>query len=615
MNKYDFYKEIMEKYTFDEEKICKNAKRASSASFMSRNAKWMPLATAAALIVVIIGGMMFLNKPIDGEEITLASVSDDERINAMIKWEERILLGGYSDGKSYMYISFNEPMTYKQLDSALSLAATDTGVQIISLWDRSNGFTDAEIVRRDMPDASFTAAKVLIADELYFELRLRPEFKAVELEGVINDENFSPMENVPNHSDVPRPPVTIPSVPEPNDNTPDDKPDMTLNIENSEENETSEETDSTNPADIDNNNSDEPVENNENPGIQEPDDNQTSEENPADERPDDINNDNNPENPASDEPNPQPNPPEEKPKQVLLEAEVRDVTSVSFINENKFVVLTPNQILLYEIITAGSGERSWQSCGVAESFHAVHPKVSYVDSKTGTMIIISNDEYGRQTGLFIADGENGTLNRINVSGITQNYTDISYAFYSHGDIVLKAQDITGYNALFIASKHNGYSFTKVAESEDKLIILNQNNGNFMYAHVPGDANTRIYNYNNESGISEEVYLGISGEFSFARSPDVKNFAVITASDHVYIWNEASGRLTDNCITGTYVRFHRYSGNMFNSGAGEWYKIIGTEIVTATESEADQITGKTDFSTSYRLYEITTDGIKIESLPS
>jgi len=66
MNKHDFYKEIMSQYTFDESKIRRNAKRASSASFFVRNSKWMPLTSAAAVFLtmtIVIFGFVFNNNP------------------------------------------------------------------------------------------------------------------------------------------------------------------------------------------------------------------------------------------------------------------------------------------------------------------------------------------------------------------------------------------------------------------------------------------------------------------------------------------------------------------------------------------------------------------------
>jgi hypothetical protein len=114
MNKHDFYKEIMSQYTFDESKIRRNAKRASSASFFTRNSKWMPLTSAAAVFmimtVVIFGFVLNSNTP--------PQLDEQERINNDLLIEALILSGEFSPEQIESY----REMTNDELRSFIEQA-------------------------------------------------------------------------------------------------------------------------------------------------------------------------------------------------------------------------------------------------------------------------------------------------------------------------------------------------------------------------------------------------------------------------------------------------------------------------------------------------------------
>ena len=139
MNRKDFYKEIMSQYTFDEDKIRRNAKRASSNNFLALSSRWLPLTTAAAVFVAVFGGYMLLNLGSDGggeRTMPLAvRVSHEERVDDITAFEE-LLRDDSSALKGNIYISFSKPLTYKEFDSVLDLVASDTGyIEIVALWN------------------------------------------------------------------------------------------------------------------------------------------------------------------------------------------------------------------------------------------------------------------------------------------------------------------------------------------------------------------------------------------------------------------------------------------------------------------------------------------------
>jgi hypothetical protein len=581
----------MMQYTFDESKIRKNAKRASSASFFARNAKWMPLTAAAAVIVMFFGGYMLLGLFADGGIIdpplpNYNIVSDEDRMNDIIYREEMILANGFSSEKKEMYISFAEPMTLEELDSVLNLIAPEDGaVMAVALWNGE--FVDVAATTESADNRLFSGARIIAYDDLYFELRDRPEFTAVEFQGgLINNDNFRPiaLPHNNNNSAIPLPNIEEPVTPDPADlNDPILDPPFEPANPNNPNN-------PDNPSD--------PTEPN-NP------------DNPSD--PAEPNDPNNPPDPAEpndpDNPN-EPNEPTEPVEEDFIELNIDSALGVHFINENKFVLLTRSQVLLYEIVKNADGRHSFKA---VEGFVAVNPRITYTDAKTGTLLIIGGDAFGRLTNLYMADGESGVLRQLETSDILQEHGQISYALFRNNEIVMKTQT-PNISAIYTANRNSGYSFSNLIKSEDNLIVLSLTNSGFIYAQVSENGELRTYEYNARFFNIEEIDMGLASlgrDFSFRRSPDAGNFAVI--SDGIaYIWNAELATLTDYGIEAGYIRFHRNSGSMFNDGDNNWYILRGMQILPSTESEAERIQ-RPEFSEAFRLLEITPAVVRIEIL--
>jgi hypothetical protein len=273
---------------------------------------------------------------------------------------------------------------------------------------------------------------------------------------------------------------------------------------------------------------------------------------------------------------------------------VDNALSVTFISENRFVLLTQNTIVLYEIFENAYGDYSFT---VGIGFVTANPRITHTDPASGTLLIIGGDESGRLTNLFLVDGEN--LTQLSTSDVLKDNEQIDYAIFKNNQVVMKTQ-----NAIHVSS--GGQGFITAVESTDNLVVLSLIGNGFIYAK--GSANGEVQTFVNTQFAEEEIDIGLSelgSEFTFRRSHNASNFAVI-ADGIAYIWNAELGRLTDYGIESYYVEFHRNSSSVFHDGSGNWYMLNGTEILPATE-----VAQETSLSSTYKLHEITRSGVKIE----
>jgi len=551
VNKHDFYKEIMSQYTFDEEKILKNAKRASSASFLARNSKWLPLVSAACLLITAVAVILPMALNDDGGFVTPPPVSHTASAeDRMLYMADIIRAGGITNEKKEIYLSFEEAMTPDELNAVLSdVASEDGSLELLALWN--GGFVDAA----QAGNTFYNGAKISAFDNLYFELYARAEFSAVEFKSdMVNDSNFQPIVNTPDPVNLPYPTDPIDPI------------------------------DPVDPIDDPVDPIDDPVD-----PIDDPVD-------PIDDPVDPIDD---PVDPIDDPVDPIDDPAD--PIQEFIELNIEGAQSVNFITENRFVVLTGSQIQLYEVTKNADNKHGIKA---VTGYVAANPAIVYTDARTGTLLILGGDAFGQRTELFIAEGESGELKQLNVFGTG----DIISAIYRNGEIVVGTA-----NAIYVASRNGGYYFSVAEETEmDSLTVLGFTNGGFMYARNHF-SETRIYRFNTANFISEEVdagLWGISGEYSFVRSPNAGNFAVIT-NEGTYIWNASLSALSDLVPDASSVRFHRYSGNFITDGKGNWYQIQGTQLIPTTEREADELSPKQEFSSSYKILEITSSTVKID----
>jgi hypothetical protein len=444
-------------------------------------------------------------------------------------------------------------MTLEELNSALGyIASENNNIQVITLWSGDVAFEAQAVQASEM---FFNGARVLASGGLYSELENLPVFFTIEIgSDLVNDSNFTPITIQHGEEFIATPPVT--------------------------------DADLTEPAD--------PIE----PVIPaEPDPTIDGDVNlPA----------------ASGEEPMQKNP--EEPIVIpsdddgLLELDINNATSVNFINGNRFVITTPSQVLLYEIVTGADGNHTLTAIS---GFVAVNPQIIYIDNQTGSLLITGGDAFGRMTNLFLAEGGSGELRQLETAVITQNGEEIRTALYKNGEIILRTRN-DSVSAIYTASRNGGFALNKVEESTGTLVILGFATDGFKYARI-NDGITRTFRYNTIGFNGEEIDLGfaaLEGELRFMRSNDGSNFAVIT-DNGTFVWNASLGTLTDSAIYTTSVRFHRHSANLISDEWGNWYAVEGRELVYMTEDEVNIFVRKPVFSASYRLFEIAPATVRIE----
>ena len=439
MNKHDFYKELMSQYTFDESKIRRNAKRASSASFFTRNSKWLPLATAAAVFTIVFVGNIFMNG--NRADITDNSLGDIER---------RPL---HSEGLI---------PTIPSLDENITPFAPDDD-------DTNPAVRINPAIEDDDDDINVT-------------------IDPVDTPVVPGDDNTDEPSDDTNDTDDRNPVIHI---------NPDDTDDL--------------------PAGLD-------------------------------EDPDDTD------------------------AQTILEIDTDNVQTAGFITENRLVMLTRNQVQLYDI-TEKDGLITYE---LAQSFDTHNPRINFTDRDSGTQLIIGSDAFGRQTDLFIADGTNGSLRRLDTSNVTQGMTDISYAVYNNGSIILKAQSASTHSIYAANRGSTGWSFELLVECTNRISILSRAANGFFYAIFEDDI--KVYRYSMSSSEVSEVNTGtfLSSTIRFERSHDAGSFAAVSAD-----------------------------------GQRNWYRVQDMQLTEIAESDANQVGNRPVYSERYSVLDITPAQVRIE----
>ncbi len=549
MDKKEFYKQLMSEYTFNEEKIRRNAKRKPSNSFLT--SKWMPLSAAAAVFVTVYGGYMILTPLMnDGNNVLpdtgiSASGSETDQVSAYDRLTD-IEFKGYlinsnklsaMENKT-MYISFQYPMTYNQYTSILNTLVSDTGEIVTeALWNGK--FISLESIKADNSDNNeYTAAKILAPVGFYNDIKDVSAFFSVEFDSKINDDNFEPLINEPVTTE--RPVETSTTIPT--------------------------ETVSTTAP----------------PVTEVPTDTGTKA----------------PETASTPETSAPVNPLEIK----MLQIPAENVIDVKFINNNRFFVLTRDNIFLYEI----NNELGYTELA---SFKSYNSRITYQSPDDSTFVILGGvDDLLRRTELFIADGVTGELVQIDTSAITAD-ANIVYAYYNGSDVFIKtlASD-SSYNAFYIAS-YDGSDFwiDKLEQFSAPTSVLHFDNKCFIYSITDDGGLTELYKKNYKDGSAVRLELDIDGAVHFVRSNYLDNFAIIMDDGTAaWIWNASTETLSDKLVAEN-LSFSSYSGDVFTDGSA-WYTLYGNSIQVI---DAEPIYEEPQFSSRFSIYEVSPEGIKIE----
>ncbi len=201
MNTNEFYKELFEKYAFDEEKIRKNAIKAAKTPAWQRTlgAHWKSVAGVAAAVAVTVGGVAAYNAVNPSinviPEDTLPSASkrlEDAEKNYFNPPAE-------TETHSSIYVSFMDVMSYSDISVALSAVPDYDDIDIVCIYlSDGSKITDVRAVENFAQSNSsvknICGAKLSAPTGAYQDIQdLSSVFLAEFESDEINDETFSPI--------------------------------------------------------------------------------------------------------------------------------------------------------------------------------------------------------------------------------------------------------------------------------------------------------------------------------------------------------------------------------------------------------------------------------------
>jgi hypothetical protein len=594
VNKNDFYKQLMTQYTFDSEKIRKNAKRTS---FTLRNTMWLPLTTAAAVFISVFGGYMLLNNrdqnvPMVPTTSFAAGLSPEERVEAM-KDNEALYNGGRFDASNKdMYLTFNEPMTFRQLNFALSNVSDTGNITVTRVWFCDE---DASVAVDDAFDknggALYCGAQINTPMALFLDIQQCGYFLAAEVGGdTINADNFTPF-TPPAETNAPTVPVvttypdsqaeSLPNVPDVTVTQvpqPEQQPQNTddADAQTAVSTDTDETTVPANPADA-------PAESTTPPetDVTEPSVDETVTEAPAEtvtELPEET-------DPANSS---------DLPEVKSLELPIKGMIDARFIGKNDLLVLTKNSVMLYKV-DMSADEPFYQTA----AYVVTDPKITYIGDNGATAVIIGGDSMGSKNSLYLAKAS--ALVKVDLRGQVTPDSVIRYALFegSFGLINVSNLDVSTLYVADIVGTQVVFSGAGLPVSPDAAVMSFSAEG-FIYA----EGNV-LYNYSYHTRQSLAMDCAFSATAVFCRAKDFKNFAVSEGNSTV-VYNAATGGFTPAFEAQT-LQFSNVGSDYFTDGT-YYYRFIGSDIVTVTSDEYYNLS-PANF-TFYKIDTISQDSVTI-----
>lgn len=136
MDKFDFYKELLDEYAFDKEKIYRNAKQGKLAGKKRFPIGYIAIPAAAAAVVVTVGTLLIMNFGRPGDVMppitsgSLAALTDQERLD---KFKDEIIK---NEGSKELYntlVTFTRPLSPVEAQAVL-LAHSENSVPVKILY-------------------------------------------------------------------------------------------------------------------------------------------------------------------------------------------------------------------------------------------------------------------------------------------------------------------------------------------------------------------------------------------------------------------------------------------------------------------------------------------------
>ncbi|MDR0822078.1 MAG: hypothetical protein LBN40_06430 [Oscillospiraceae bacterium] len=551
MDRKDFYKELMERYTIDEEKVRRTAKR--SPSFAARTSRWLPFATAAVVFVTVFAGYNLLASPnyFRGEQTPkTVTLSAGDRLREM---ESAVIL--MSDPKNAantvnICLSFRTPLTASEAKSLLDTVSDTGNIKLLSLYTRQGKEYTPDF---NNYEAGY-GAKVSAAGSVFADLTDSGAFLEVNLESTIGDK-FIPLvsADVQKITEIPvyTPPVIvtdadIPAV---------TQPPVSVVV---------------------------PVVDDNVPGLQ------VAGEDPA----------------AVTEPPETGEAVATETNAVIpfaritqLDLPVEGTTYAKFIGESIILVTTTENVQLFSL-------NNDDTYSVLGNISAILPKVTYTNNN-GVYVIIPTKEFGSVNAPIIADANDSSLRQLDIegAGIDEN---VLYAVVSGGRALVKTQSPDGTAKFYTGTQ---YSVSRNYNIPDGSSILSYSGGKVVFAN-----SNIIYSFdvNSDGSVSEQI-AEFEEETVFVRSKGFTNFAALTPNGSTKIYDSTSGTLID-LPNVTAVKWNEQNGKFFSDGTN-YYELVGGVGVTAVaqaQSDAASVAANAGKSTVYRVAAVSANSIRIET---
>ena len=550
MNKKEFYRELMENYTIDTERIKRNARRITPEHRrMSSVNRWVTSfgACAAAAAIVVVSLSVFGNKGVDIVDENL-----DGAIERLYAAEARYADLSTMQDTMDVYVSFKQTLSLNEILIAFSAIDEDSLLKIPLLYTADGKCYKNKDSLGD--NLVFLGAKVTVPAGFFAELKGLKCVSLVEAadESEYNDKSFIPYTG----SESAKPPITIDEpiqivLPEKTEAAVVTTPEVTLPPVASET--TTEDVQSTS----------EVSQPSETTAVSEVTDNTTDTE--AEETPQPI------EIPVS-----------------------GDVLSARFISKNCLIITTYESIMFFRLDENGA-------LSLDTTFYAYEAKYAWISRDGSSLFITACGGNGRDK-LIYADGKTETVTALDVSSITSGAEIASVICSDDGSVMFIKTISTDRTYLYRAERNeNSITITLAKEYGNAASALTYSNG-VMYTAV-----TDAIKYNVKiCGISisddQETEIGLfGGSVRCVRNSTLDTAVlIISANDGTELYKLLT---PDGLIVGIEgggeVVFSPTNSNVFRLG-DKYYTVDGG---AATEISAEEAEGYfADMGTETAAYE-------------
>ena len=563
MDKKEFYRQLMENYTVDTERVKRNAKRKSrnvrSKALVIR--RWTAAAaacsvvTAAAVVAVSLGSSGVIN-PNNSEGYNITDgIEENARARLIAAEEQYAALSVNNSVEDYfdLYISFRKPLKYNEITMTLSVIEdySNISISLLYLADGTHYENDAGLDE----SLSYSGAKISVPTSMLTDVRALKEITVVEYsESGITDDTFIPFNGLPTDN-VSETQGTVSeninismSVPvaEPSENVPatettvEASSPVTEITENTSETEISEsETDNTSDA-------------------------PTEETTVTGDAVSETATETSPELPDTSEP-----------VFETVAIPLQGVRTINFISDTHFVVTNADSIRLYN---CESGEIKLET-----TYYASSAKISYSSYDGSKLFIIAKDGENRSR-LYYADGDASLLNEVDVSYITSGGAELSSVSCSgDGKIVLMKAVSLDKTIVYYGERSNDTISLANHEYNSPVSVLAYSNGTVYTAVTDSKENTvKIYSIAVANETETEL-ASYSGTLKFTRSPDL-NMALITIANES---GEQNFILNNSALIPVETNDIVFSGekNDLITLGGVYYSVADGKLTAASEEES------------------------------